>query len=145
MYLNDILNWNKITLSWWNQMLQPWMESKTFAQGLGNAIENSLVMYMAFRKIRGAYAEELLRMMKIASTNDALRIAEQMIHLENKVDLISDEIDHLASRIDESRRLLLEKRETGIPDVVTGYQSERRREEHEDVAGETNNREAVIQ
>jgi hypothetical protein len=87
------LEWNKANQDMWNRMLQSWIETETFAQLLGKAMQNYLTMHEAFGKAVQGYMVQALQTMKIASTDDITRIAEMIINLENKVDRLADQIE----------------------------------------------------
>ena len=85
--------WNKANQDLWNRMLQSWIETETFAQLLGKAMQNYLTMHEAFGKAVQEYMVQALQTMKIASADDITRLAEMIINLENKVDQLTDEIE----------------------------------------------------
>ena len=87
------LEWNKANQDVWNRMLQSWIETETFAQLLGKAVDNYLTLHSAFSKTIQESMGQVLRTMKIASSDDITRIGEMIINLENKVDQLADEID----------------------------------------------------
>ena len=85
--------WYKANLDLWNRMLQSWIETETFAQLLGKAMQNYLTMHDAFGKALQEYMVQALQTMKIASADDITRLAEMIINLENKVDQLADEVE----------------------------------------------------
>lgn len=87
------LEWNKANQDLWNRMLQSWIETETFAQLLGKAMQNYLTMHEAFGKAVQEYMVQALQTMKIASADDITRLAEMIINLENKVDQLADEVE----------------------------------------------------
>ena len=87
------MEWNKANQDLWNRMLQSWIETETFAQLLGKAMQNYLTMHEAFGKAVQEYMVQALQTMKIASADDITRLAEMIINLENKVDQLTDEIE----------------------------------------------------
>ena len=94
------LEWNKANQDLWNRMLQSWIETETFAQLLGKAMQNYLTMHDAFGKALQEYMVQALQTMKIASADDITRLAEMIINLENKVDQLADEVEKASKTTD---------------------------------------------
>jgi len=92
--------WNKANQDLWNRMLQSWIETETFAQLLGKAMQNYLTMHDAFGKALQEYMVQALQTMKIASADDITRLAEMIINLENKVDQLADEVEKASKTTD---------------------------------------------
>ena len=92
--------WNKANQDLWNRMLQSWIETETFAQLLGKAMQNYLTMHDAFGKALQEYMVQALQTMKIASADDITRLAEMIINLENKVDQLADEVEKASKTAD---------------------------------------------
>jgi len=92
--------WNKANQDLWNRMLQSWIETETFAQLLGKAMQNYLTMHEAFGKALQEYMVQALQTMKIASADDITRLAEMIINLENKVDQLADEVEKASKTTD---------------------------------------------
>jgi hypothetical protein len=92
--------WNKANQDLWNRMLQSWIETETFAQLLGKAMQNYLTMHEAFGKALQEYMVQALQTMKIASADDITRLAEMIINLENKVDQLADEVEKASKTAD---------------------------------------------
>ena len=65
--------WSKANQDLWNRMLQSWIETETFAQLLGKAMQNYLTMHDAFGKALQEYMVQALQTMKIASADDITR------------------------------------------------------------------------
>jgi len=93
-------DWNKANQDLWNRMLQSWIETETFAQLLGKAMQNYLTMHDAFGKALQEYMVQALQTMKIASADDITRLAEMIINLENKVDQLADEVEKASKTTD---------------------------------------------
>ncbi len=110
---NIMLEWSKTTLEMWSQMLRPWIGSEAFVQGLGGGMDSYLFMYSTFIRLVRAYSEEVLRMMNIAPADEATRIAEMVVNLENKIDRLTDEVDRL-SAMSEHITVTLEKMDAHI-------------------------------
>ena len=94
------MEWNKANQDLWNRMLQSWIETETFAQLLGKAMQNYLTMHDAFGKALQEYMVQALQTMKIASADDITRLAEMIINLENKVDQLADEVEKASKTTD---------------------------------------------
>jgi uncharacterized protein YicC (UPF0701 family) len=92
--------WNKANQDLWNRMLQSWIETETFAQLLGKAMQNYLTMHEASGKALQEYMVQALQTMKIASADDITRLAEMIINLENKVDQLADEVEKASKTAD---------------------------------------------
>ena len=92
--------WSKANQDLWNRMLQSWIETETFAQLLGKAMQNYLTMHDAFGKALQEYMVQALQTMKIASADDITRLAEMIINLENKVDQLADEVEKASKTTD---------------------------------------------
>ncbi len=92
--------WNKANQDLWNRMLQSWIETETFAQLLGKAMQNYVTMHDAFGKALQEYMVQALQTMKIASADDITRLAEMIINLENKVDQLADEVEKASKTAD---------------------------------------------
>ena len=94
------LDWSRANQDLWNRLLQSWIETETFAQLLGKAMQNYLTMHDAFGKALQEYMVQALQTMKIASADDITRLAEMIINLENKVDQLADEVEKASKTTD---------------------------------------------
>jgi polyhydroxyalkanoic acid synthase PhaR subunit len=108
-------DWAKTNEEMWTRMLNNWVRTDTFSASLGRVFDNYLLGQNVFSRVMQEYMTQVLRTMNIASGADVNRIAELVINLENKVDMLADEIDTLHQELGALRQQRAASAERGQP------------------------------
>ena len=97
--------WKQFLDQWiaaWSKVLEQAMGTEAFAQALGKQLEGFLAAAGPAKKAAEQQQEAALAGLGMASSRQLTSVAQQIVHLEDKVEALEDKLDQVLRRL-ESR------------------------------------------